>query len=236
MSNKKVYYFGIDCPGDSLVRQTVNEDYVYSKCPVYQHRQNRIFVAYSPIDFEVKVERTPGSGDNYITCEDPDLLEFDDEYLHGPKPVLQLKTATFLFWTEDDDVWFEFYDHPMTALKNNFIAVGGLFNLSNWTRTSSLAFTIVDETKPVVIKKGDPLCRICFHSPNLGDGIVLKEEKSSKIIKEVTSKYEKKQKAGWDSQEWKGKLFSKTDKESKCPVSFLFKKKKSNLGLVRGFQ
>ena len=106
MSNKKVYYFGIDCPGDSLVRQTVNEDYVYSKCPVYQHRQNRIFVAYSPIDFEVKVERTPGSGDNYITCEDPDLLEFDDEYLHGPKPVLQLKTATFLFLTEDDDVWF----------------------------------------------------------------------------------------------------------------------------------
>ncbi len=221
MSNKIVYYIGINTPSDSLVRQVIDEDYVYSKCPVYNHRQNRIFVVYSPIDFEVGVDRTEEH--NYIRCTAPDLLEFDDDHINSPKPVLQLTVPKFLFWTNEDDVWFEFNDHPMTSYSNNFIAIGGWFNLSNWTRTSSLAFTIVDETKPVIIKKGDPVCRIRFHSPNLDDGIILKEEKDPTKVKEIKSMYVMKMDKGWQDKDWKDRLFSRTNKTSKCPVSFLFK-------------
>ena len=233
----KIHYFGVDTPGDCLVKQRLDEQYIYSQCPVVHHKNNRIFVAHSPIDFEAKVDRT--SEGITVRCDNQELLEYNDDYFSAPNPVLQLKSPMFLFWTEADNVWFEFDAHPMTALNNNFIAVGGWFNLSNWSRASSLAMTIVDETKPVIIKRGDPVCNIRFYpTDDLDDGVLLKEEKNSKVIEKIKTRYAKKQKQGWSDKNWKEKLFTRTTSESKCPVSFLFgktKKKKSNLGTVRGF-
>ncbi len=233
----KIHYFGVDTPGDCLVKERIDEQYVYSQCPVVHHKNNRIFIAHSPIDFEARVDRTPEG--IYVRCDNQELLEYNDDYFSAPNPVLQLKSPMFLFWTEADNVWFEFDAHPMTALNNNFIAVGGWFNLSNWSRASSLAMTIVDETKPVIIKRGDPVCNIRFYpTDDLDDGVLLKEEKNSKVIEKIKTRYAKKQKQGWSDKNWKGKLFTRTTSESKCPVSFLFgktKKKKSNLGTVRGF-
>ena len=156
-------------------------------------------------------------------------MDFNDDYFASPNPVLQLKSPMFLFWTDEDNIWFEFDAHPITSLNNNFIAVGGWFNLSNWSRASSLAMTVVDETKPVIIRKGDPVCKIRFYpTDNLDDGVVLREQKDPKLIEKIKTVYAKKQREGWDDKNWKGKLFSKTEKESKCPVSFLFRKKKSS--------
>ena len=225
--NTKVYYFGVDTPGDCLVKERLDERYVHSKCPVVHHKNNRVFVAHSPVNFEAKVDRN--SEGNFVTTNREDLLQFDDNYFTAPKPVLQLKSPMFMFYTEEDNVWFEFDAHPMTSLSNNFIAVGGWFNLSNWSRASSLAMTVVDETKPVIIKKGDPVCKIRFYpTDNLDDGVVLREQRDPNLIKKIKSVYAKKQRKGWDDKNWKGKLFSKTEKESKCPVSFLFRKKKSS--------
>jgi len=236
MSVKKIHYFGVDTPGDCLVKEKLDEEYIYSQCPVVHHKNSRIFVAHSPIDFEARVDRT--SDGVYVRCDNQDLLQYEETYFTAPKPVLQLKSPMFLFWTQEENIWFEFDAHPMTSYSNNFIAVGGWFNLSNWSRTSSLAMTIVDEAKPVVIKKGDPVCKIRFYSPNLDDGIVLKEETNRKVIDKLKERYAKKQRVGWNDKNWKGKLFSETTKESKCPVSFLFNKiktKKSNLGSIKGF-
>ena len=149
MSNTKIHYFGVDTPGDCLVKERIDEEYVYSQCPVVHHKNNRVFIAHSPIDFEATVKRTEDK--TYVTSNAHKLLDFNDDYFTAEKPVLQLKSPMFLFWTEAKNVWFEFDAHPMTSLTNNFIAVGGWFNLSNWSRTSSLAMTVVDETKPVVI-------------------------------------------------------------------------------------
>ena len=227
MSSTKVYYFGVDTPSDCIVKERLDEEYVHSQCPVVHHKNNRVFVAHSPVNFEAKVDRN--SEGNFVTTNREDLLQFDDNYFTAPKPVLQLKSPMFMFYTEEDNVWFEFDAHPMTSLSNNFIAVGGWFNLSNWSRASSLAMTVVDETKPVIIKKGDPVCKIRFYpTDNLDDGVVLREQRDPKLIKKIKSVYAKKQRKGWDDKNWKGKLFSKTEKESKCPVSFLFRKKKSS--------
>ena len=225
--NTKVYYFGVDTPGDCLVKERLDERYVHSKCPVVHHKNNRVFVAHSPVNFEAKVDRN--SEGNFVTTNREDLLQFDDNYFTAPKPVLQLKSPMFMFYTEEDNVWFEFDAHPMTSLSNNFIAVGGWFNLSNWSRASSLAMTVVDETKPVIIRKGDPVCKIRFYpTDNLDDGVVLREQRDPKLIEKIKGVYANKQRKGWDDKNWKGKLFSKTEKESKCPVSFLFRKKKSS--------
>ena len=224
MSSTTIHYINANHKrfDDSLVRQSDLDDdrFVYSQCPVYNHKSNRVFVGTSPIDFKLKIDRTPNQ--NIIRCSDYTLVEGDDQHVNSPRPVVQLKFPRFLFWTHDDDVWFEFNDHPLTSLRNNFIAVGGWFNLSNWSRNLSLAITLVDERKPVIIKKGDPLFRVSFYPPNLNDGIVLLQEKDPVKIEYAWEEYLKKQTMGQQNKTWKPRLFSKTG-ESKCPFSFLFK-------------
>ena len=224
MSHTTIHYINVNHRqlDDSLTRQSDLDDdrFVYSQCPVFNHKSSRIFLGISPIDFKLRINRT--STHNHIVCSDAKQLEGDDAHINSPRPVFQLKFPRYVFWTHDDNVWFEFNDHPMTALNNNFVAVGGWFNLSNWSRGLSLAITLVDERKPVIIRKGDPLFRVSFYPPDLNDGIVLKQEMDPNKIDYIWKEYSKKQDEGQADKRWKPKLFSQTG-ESKCPFSFLFK-------------
>ena len=86
---------------------------------------------------------------------------------------------------------------------------------------------MVDESKPVTIKKGDPIHRISFIYPNLDDEIVLKQEKDPKIISKISESYYEKQDKFFErdrkDSSWISRLFSKTNSKNKCPVGFLFK-------------
>ena len=211
-----IHYVSVFNKEDTLTPQSdlIDSGYVQNKCPVYNHKQSRTFVATSPIDFTLSIDRS----NNKISCSRPELLEYDDEHIKSPKPVIQLVFPKFLFYTEEDNIWFEFNDHPMTALNNNFIAISGWFNLSNWSRTSSTAITLVDEKRCVIIKKGDPLFRVSFYPPNLDDSIILKKETNTEVIHQWVDAHSKK-----SEEDWRPRLFSKTKTESKCPFSFLFK-------------
>ena len=211
-----IHYVSVFNKEDTLIPQSdlIDSGYVQNKCPVYNHKQSRTFVATSPIDFTLSIDRS----NNKISCSRPELLEYDDEHIQSPKPVIQLVFPKFLFYTEEDNIWFEFNDHPMTALNNNFIAISGWFNLSNWSRTSSTAITLVDEKRCVIIKKGDPLFRVSFYPPNLDDSIILKKETNTEVIHQWVDAHSKK-----SEEDWRPRLFSKTKTESKCPFSFLFK-------------
>ena len=211
-----IHYVSVFNKEDTLIPQSdlIDSGYVQNKCPVYNHKQSRTFVATSPIDFTLSIDRS----NNKISCSRPELLEYDDDHINSPKPVFQLVFPKFLFYTEDDNVWFEFNDHPMTALNNNFIAISGCFNLSNWSRTSSTAITLVDEKRCVIIEKGDPLFRVSFYPPNLDDSIILKKETDTEVVRQWVDAHSKK-----SEEDWRPRLFSKTKTESKCPFSFLFK-------------
>ena len=211
-----IHYVSVFNKEDTLIPQSdlIDSGYVQNKCPVYNHKQSRTFVATSPIDFSLSIDRS----NNKISCSRPELLEYDDDHINSPKPVFQLVFPKFLFYTEDDNIWFEFNDHPMTALNNNFIAISGWFNLSNWSRTSSTAITLVDEKRCVIIKKGDPLFRVSFYPPNLDDSIILKKETNTEVVRQWVDAHSKK-----SEEDWRPRLFSKTKTESKCPFSFLFK-------------
>ena len=211
-----IHYVSVFNKEDTLIPQSdlIDLGYVQNKCPVYNHKQSRTFVATSPIDFSLSIDRS----NNKISCSRPELLEYDDEHINSPKPVFQLVFPKFLFYTEDDNIWFEFNDHPMTALKNNFIAISGWFNLSNWSRASSTAITLVDEKRCVIIEKGDPLFRVSFYPPNLDDSIILKKETDTEVVRQWVDAHSKK-----SEEDWRPRLFSKTKTESKCPFSFLFK-------------
>ena len=211
-----IHYVSVFNKEDTLIPQSdlIDSGYAQTKCPVHNHKQSRTFVVTSPIDFSLSIDRS----NNKISCSRPELLEYDDEHINSPKPVFQLVFPKFLFYTEDDIIWFEFNDHPMTALKNNFIAISGWFNLSNWSRASSTAITLVDEKRCVIIEKGDPLFRVSFYPPNLDDSIVLKKETNTEVVNQWVEAHSK-----ITEQDWRPRLFSKTKTESKCPFSFLFK-------------
>ena len=217
VTNRTIHYINLDTLGSVLTKQSdlTNENFVYTKCPVFNHKQNRVFVGLSPIDYSLRINRV--NGKNHIICDNPDLLTFDDEHTSSPQPVVQLKIPKFFFWTNDDNVWIEMNDHPMTSHTNNFIAVSGWWNLSNWSRSISLGMTIVDETNPVVIKKGDPLFRISFYSNDMDDTFTLKEEKDIQKINQIKNIDNLK-----TNDSWRSRLFSKTG-INKCPVGFLFK-------------
>tara|TARA_B000000532_G_C18749248_1_gene354650 strand:- start:30 stop:731 length:702 start_codon:yes stop_codon:yes gene_type:complete len=233
MSSKTIHYINVNHKqfDDSLVRQSDLDDdrFVYGKCPVYKHKSSRTFVGISPIDFKLQVMKSP-DGITTIRSTNQSILEGDEDHINSPRPVIQLKFPRFVFWTQEDDIWFDFTDHPMTSLVNNFIAVGGWFNLSNWSRGSSLGLTIVNPSKPVIIKKGDPLFRMSFHSSNPDDVINLSQEKDPDKIDYIWNEYDRWRKEDlkiFDTRStkdlWKSKLFSKTNTTSKCPFSFLFK-------------
>lgn len=219
MANVKIYY--VDCNqgffgNESLYRERdlYDDRYVYTQCPVFNHKSNRTFIGVSPIDFTIRIDRNH----ELILSDNEEYLDYDMDHLLSPNPVFQLIFPKFLFWTEEKDVWFEFNDHPMTALNNNLIAVNGWFNISNWPRSTSMALTVVDETKPVIIQKGDPLFRVSFHPPNLDAGIILKKIDDPKKVNEILEKYNSGDKS---KSNWKTKLFSKTGIKT-CPFKFLY--------------
>ena len=208
---------------DCIVRQTnfEQEGYVYHQCPVYTHKRDRTFIVLSPIDLSISFNR----GTREVISSNKDLVYYEEDGLNSPKAVFQIDIPKFIFWTDEKDVWLEFNDHPMTSYSNNFIAIGGWFNLSNWSKISDFAITIVDEEKPIIIKKGDPIFRLFFRSSNPNDGIILKQIQEPNKIFKITSKYKEKTIKGFkDPAYWKEKIFTDTTKERKCPVSFLFKR------------
>ena len=232
MSNIKINYVppeNIEIDLDEiLIRNSklIDSKYSYSTCPVFNHKSNRTFVGLSPFDLSFKIDRKnklisvdnqkvinyEQSNNNFEPYSGLNFYPFD---LDGPSPIFEISYPRLFFWTDIPNIWMEFNDHPMTSLNNNFVAVSGWFNLSNWTRNISLTVTIVDETKEISIKKGDPLFRLSFYSPNLDNGIILKKETNLKKINKLFSEYPSR-------TNWKSKLFSKTSMK-KCPFEFLYK-------------
>ena len=83
MSNTTIHYINVNHKqfDDSLVRQSDLDDdrFVYSQCPVFNHKSSRTFVATSPINFKLQVTRRP-DGQHLIRSTNASILE--GEYDH----------------------------------------------------------------------------------------------------------------------------------------------------------
>ena len=154
-----------------------DKTYPFQECPAWSHKQKRTFIATSPIDFELNLYDLLNHDDEYV--------EVNEDDLSGPKPVIQLRFPMFFFWTYDKDIWIEQYDHPITSLTNNFIAVGAWWNLSRWVRNTNTAIVPVDMDYPIVIKKDDPLFRITFRSKDIGEDVILYERNEEDIPEDI---------------------------------------------------
>jgi len=204
--------------------------YTYSQCPVWNHRHNRTYICYSPSDFSLKIEDTfieykLGNEkpvilyfedlENNVDYDD-DILDFTVSDMDKKFPVLQLKFLGSFFWTdfENDYMWFEFLDHPYTAANNNFVAIGGWFNIANHPRTSSLALQICNPEEELYIEKGDPLYRIRFYTQDINDNISLTKKK---ITEKDIDAMDDRRKILSEDPKFRNKILFDKDARSQCP-------------------
>lgn len=198
--NYNVYY-GPLYYDDHIIKTEDRKDhcgYSYSECPVWGHMFDRTFIGHSPIDFRLKVNDDHieyiVNDENPVKIFSDDIdesgeygdnfLYFDVSDLEKENPVIQLSFINSYIWTDyqTEYLWFEFLDHPFTLSKNNYVAIGGWFNIANHPRSTSLAIKIFNREEQVSIKKGDPLYRIRFYTDNMDD--------NPKLIQKEVGDYE----------------------------------------------
>jgi len=204
---------------------------IYYSCPAWSHKAKRTFIIRSPIDLNISVDvENQSIWVNNISQEKFNewffLTFLNKGWCTKEKVTLQIGIPSFIFWTKHKNIWIEQKSHSLTSVNNNFSVVGGWFNLSSWTRPISFAFDIVDLSKPVVIKRGDPIYEICFYSTNLDDKIkLIKKDIPFETYIKLTKNVNLKEYISHISHKF---IFKK--QESKCPFSFLWNKTPQDKG------
>ena len=166
---------GVGYPPESLV-SLQEEQTSWTKCPAWRHKASRTFVIRSPLDITIQLDPLQSN------LTDQRFHRFVDEIIGK---TIQLSIPEFLFWTHKKNVWIEQRPHPLTSL-NNYVCVGGWFSLSAWCRPLGVGIEVIDPSKPVTIKRGDPLYEVCFYPPNLDTKIrLVKDYPSDKITREI---------------------------------------------------
>jgi hypothetical protein len=226
-----VYYDPINFYDENIIEhedRSSHLDYTYSQCPVWGHMFDRTFVGYSPVDFSLQYD---GDILKYQINEEPcviiNLNDIDEEYgdenifftlsdLDTDIHVIQLSFINSFFWTSynQEYLWFEFLDHPQTFADNNFVAIGGWFNLANHPRTTSLGIKYEANSNGVMIERGDPLYRVRFYTDNMNDKPILKKKKSTDSMFDALEN--RREVLSEDSKFLKEVLFDK-NLRGKCP-------------------
>ena len=145
-----------------------------------------------------------------------DIVYYVDSDMDHDQPVVQLKFPNAHFWTDFDNeyVWFEFLDHPETALNNNFIAIGGWFNIGSHPRTTSLALKFQDGSEDIYIEKGDPLYRVRFYSENMNDKFTLIKKE---VSEELLDSFEERRDTLVKDPKFMNTILFDKDARAKCP-------------------
>ena len=199
----------------SLEKKSHPEGMIYYDCPAWSHKASRLYNINSPVDISLEIV------DTKIVSKTLPQQMLQDYISHNSNVnTIQFNIPRYLFWTNHKNVWIEFRPHPLTSLNNNFISLGGWWNLSAWSRPASFAMDVVDKTKPIVIKRGDPLYQICFYTKNLNDRVMfVKKEPTREMIKQVMKRTSIKN----FIRNLSKKHIFKYQEESKCPFAFLYK-------------
>lgn len=207
------------------------KDSAYIQCPAFLDFVKNTYVIRSPFDLTVTVERNK-DGNKYIGIDRYDrefhqeniLPRFDD----SSKTTLLTMMTCYLFFTDTSTVIESLPAHMhSTELLKNTIVIPGTFDISKWYRPVDFSVEWIDESKPLVFKRGDPLFYVKFKTDekvNLirteyTDDLVNAVESCTtlKTIVSNNSLEENYKSAGSFLELFKSKFF----KKSKCPFGFL---------------
>ena len=147
-----------------------NKDADYLICPAYNAYFKNTFIIRSPIDIVVTYGRNQ-DGTSNISTDRYDQTFFEDMFkirqgqssLH---PMISLQS--FYLFLSNESMMIESipaFFHSTPLLENTRM-VPGTFNINKWCRPIDFSVEVLDETKPLVFKRGDPLFYIRLISDN----------------------------------------------------------------------
>jgi hypothetical protein len=147
------------------------EGAAYLKCPAIAETFKNSFVVCCPFDMVLSFDKKTKS-----VTTDRYGQEFYDAFIvnrclkdtYDPKNPMVFSIVTNYVFFSDDSVEIELRDVPLltSSSTSNIKILPGKFNISKWLRTIEFAAEVIDDTKPVVLKAGDPLYMITFTTKN----------------------------------------------------------------------
>ena len=151
-----------------------NSQSLFMKCPAVTGFHQKFFVIKSPFDLELTYDRN--KQDVRISESQKFYDQFvswrKDEYGENERPLF-----SFLFqymFVADEPVWIETYPAFLHGQPENTQYIPGSFDIYNWFRPVDFSFQMIDDTKPVTIKRGQPLFYLKFNSKKLNDNFTMK--------------------------------------------------------------
>lgn len=228
--NKKIYYNPLHFQDTEIKIENIenHSEYSYSDCPVWKHRYNRTFVGYSPCNFSLGItddlvwyevngeERVEVFIDDFIDeAYIDDYILIDGSDIDNDFPVIQLKFPGVYIFTnfENEYLWFEMLDHPETSLHNNFVGIGGWWNLANHPRTIVLACKMQNRDEILYIEKGDPIYRIRFYSENMDNKYSLMKKNDDFDVELMNNRRE----ILFDDPKFRNDILFDKDVRKQCP-------------------
>jgi len=145
----------------------------FTKCPANAAFLKNIYVVRAPFDLEIKYFRDQRK--IWISQKqlfvDHMLLPRFGEYSEADKALCSLLVSYMFF--ADEPVWIEVYPPFLHGEVKNTRLINGTFDIYNWHRPVDFSFEILNDTKSIKIKEGQPLYYVKFVSNKLNDDFQL---------------------------------------------------------------
>ena len=147
----------------------------FRECPAHTHFLKSFWVIKSPVDLELKLDRK--NKDVRINQNQKFFDSFVNmrwnEYTDDDLALCSLYFQ-YMF-VADEQVWMEQYPAFLHGGVDNTRFINAGFNIYNWQRPIDFSFEIIDDKKPVIIKRGQPLFYVKFIGEKLNEDFKLKE-------------------------------------------------------------
>jgi len=132
----------------------------YIKCPAIPAYLKNTFILRSPMDVNLWVDEA-----GELRTDSCDQAFYDKNFWcrtgqHG-EMIVQLLPCVLFFTDDDQGVLLEHLP-PILHEVSNALFIPGSFDISKWVRPLNYGFEIADRTKPIQIKRGDPLYMVKF--------------------------------------------------------------------------
>jgi len=162
---------------------------LFKKCPANTSFLKSFFCIKSPVDLYLKYNRQNhtyeiNQSQNFVdSFFDPRLNDFDRK---KDKALVSLK---FMYmFVSDEPVWIETYPAFLHGEVVNTRFVNGGFDIYKWQRPVDFSFEILDDNRPVQIKRGQPLFYVKFIGQNFNDDFKLKKiQWTNELLKTMRS-------------------------------------------------
>lgn len=141
--------------------KTRGKDTSYLKCPAFQDYYKNCYLIRCPIDLTIRIKN------NQIYTDQYDQAFYDKHIINrmGENSLYSMLSVVFRYtFFSNESVMLEHMYPTMHATDSiqNLNVISGTYDISKWIRGNEYGFEVRDPSKPIVLKRGDPLYYVRF--------------------------------------------------------------------------